>query len=62
MNETNPSDTLNLAGLVLKFLADNQASAGEKCAALRTAAFAIEQAANAQQMALVMSNILRKTS
>lgn len=57
-HETNPMDTLTLAGKALAVMAESQASAGEKVAALKTAAFAIEQAATAQSLAVVMANII----
>lgn len=61
MNETNPIDTLVLAVKVLEALATSQASPGEKAAALKVAAFAIEQAAVAQNLAVVMANIVDKS-
>lgn len=60
-NETDPIATLALAGKLLASMVDVQATSGEKAAALRTAAFAIEQAAQAQSMAVVMSNIIKKS-
>ena len=61
MNETNPIDTLILAAEALKALAGSQASPGEKAAALKVAAFAIEQAAVAQNLAVVMANTVDKS-
>lgn len=60
-NETNPLDVLTLAMQVIKSMDESQASPGEKAAALKTAAFAIEQAASAQQLAVVMSNLINQT-
>lgn len=57
-NETSPGDVLRMATNVVNLLDETQASAGEKIAALRTAAFAIEQAASAQQLAVMMANYI----
>lgn len=61
MNETNPIDTLKLASVVLASLANHAGSPHEKVAALRTAAAAIEEAEKAQQMAVIVAGIVRKT-
>lgn len=61
-NETNPIDLMNLAGKAINSMADIQVSPGEKIAALRIAAFALEQAASAQNMAVMMANILQQTT
>lgn len=57
-NETSPVQVLQLASRLVHSLEDTQASAGEKLAALRTAAYAIEQAASVQQLAVMMANYI----
>lgn len=62
MNESDPVAVLNLSSLALRALAETQASPGEKAAALRTAAFAVEQAATAQALAQVIANTIDKSA
>lgn len=57
-NETNPTAMLNLAVKILAAIEDTEASPTEKMAALRTAAFAVEQAMQAQNTATVIANIM----
>lgn len=61
MNETNPLDTMRLAAKAIEALEATEASPGEKAAALKVAAFAIEQAQSAQQLAVVMANIVNNS-
>lgn len=60
-NETNPTEIMTLSVTCLQALEHSQASPGEKVAALRTAAFAIEQAVQAQQMAVLVANLINQT-
>lgn len=62
MNESDPVAVLNLSSLALRALSETQASPGEKAAALRTAAFAVEQAATAQALAQVIANTIDKSA
>lgn len=59
-NETNPLDVVTLAAKAIQALEDSQASPGDKAAALKTAAYAIEQAALSQQLAVHMSDLLNQ--
>lgn len=62
MNESDPVGVLALASKAIAALSDTAASAGEKAAALRTAAFAVEQAATAQALAQVIANTIDKSA
>lgn len=58
MNETNPFTVLTLAEKAIEAMDTTATTPGEKVAALRTAAFAIEQAQQAQQLAIIMANMV----
>ncbi len=60
MNETDPVAIASLAGTILVALRDSDASMIEKAAALRTAAFACEQSAIAQQLATGMHDAMMR--
>lgn len=62
MRESDPVGVLALASKAIAALADTAASAGEKAAALRTAAFAVEQSQAVQAMAQVIANAIDKSS
>lgn len=62
MKESDPIAVLSLASKAIAALGDTAASAGEKAAAPRTAAFAVEQAAAAQAMAQVIASAIDKAS
>lgn len=60
MNETDPVAVTTLAGTILLALRDSDASAMDKAAALKTAAFAVEQAAIAQQLAAGLHEAMQR--
>ncbi len=62
MNESDPIAVLKLASMAIGALADTSASSGEKAAALRTAAFAIEQAMGVQTQAQILANLIERSS
>lgn len=62
MNVSDPVGVLNLASMALRALADTSASPGEKAAALRTAAFATEQAMGVQTQAQILANLIDKSA
>lgn len=57
--ETKPDDLMKMASFAITSLEGSQASAAEKAAALKVAAFAIEQASTAQHVAIAMANLLK---
>ncbi len=57
-NETNPSTIMALAAKCIAALEESEASPGEKIAALKSAAFVVEQAMTAQNLATVLANIM----
>lgn len=62
MNESEPNVILALAGSAIAALNASAVSPGEKAAALRTAAFAVEQAAAAQTQAQILANLIDKSA
>lgn len=62
MKESDPVAVLALASRAIAALGETSASPGEKAAALRTAAFAVEQAATAQALAQVIANTIDKSA
>ena len=60
-HETDAMVVLTLATQVVKSLDDSAASPAEKIAAMRTAAYALEQAISAQQLSTVMANYVEQS-
>jgi hypothetical protein len=61
LNETDPLDTLQLAVLIIRSLAETGVSNADKIAALRVAASAVEQANLAQLSATALANVVKGT-
>lgn len=62
MKESDPAAVLALASKAIAALSETAASSGEKAAALRTAAFAVEQAMGVQTQAQILANLIDKSA